>query len=164
MEEHMQRLITLALVVLALVAVPAAFADDTAPAAPAEQQATNDQAHHPGAFLRLRMKIVAQRFQKRCETRSERCLELAQKVEERLAKLDEKVQARIAKIQETCTATSTDDKCKNADERIARLQKVDEHIKAFAAKVHAWLSGTAASDTTLDQAASDLGKLAGSNG
>jgi hypothetical protein len=167
----MKRLITIALVVFSLAAVPAALADDTtapaAPTAPGQQQSTNDRPNRAG-HLRLRLKVAGHRFRKHCGTSAdgapERCVEIAKKAEERLAKLDEKVQARIAKIQETCTATSTDERCKNADKRIARLQKVDERIKALAAKVQAWLNGTASSDTSLDQAAADLNQLVGANG
>jgi hypothetical protein len=155
----MKRLITIALVVFSLAAVPAALAD-TAPApptAPGQQQSTNDRAQRPG-HVRLRMKIVAHRFRERCgsNTSDQACIDFANKVAERLAKLDAKVQERIAKIQETCTSTSTDERCKNADERIARLQKADERIQALAAKVQAWLSG--------DQAAGDLNQPVGANG
>jgi vacuolar-type H+-ATPase subunit I/STV1 len=164
----MKRIIILAVVVVSLAAVPAALADDTAPAAPtapAQQQSTNDRANR-GAHLRLRMKIVAHKFRKRCGSNAtdQRCVDFAKKAQERLAKLDANVQARIAKIQETCTSASTDEKCKNADKRVARLQKVDERIKALAQKVQEWLSGTATSDTSLDQAADDLNQLVGSNG
>jgi polyhydroxyalkanoate synthesis regulator phasin len=167
----MKRIITIALVVFSLAAVPAAFADDTtapaAPAAPGQQQSTNDRPNR-GGHLGLRLKIAVHRFRKHCGTSAdgspERCAEVAKKAEERLTKLDEKVQARIAKIQETCAATSTDERCKHADERIARLQKLDERIQALAAKVQAWLSGTATSDTSLDQAAADLNQLGGATG
>jgi hypothetical protein len=167
----MKRLITIALVVFSLAAVPAALADDTtapaAPTAPGQQQSTNDPSNRAG-HLRLRLKIAVHRFRKHCGTGADgapdRCLEVAKKAAERLAKLDEKVQARIAKIQETCTAASTDERCKNADERIARLQKLDERIQALTAKVQAWLSGTASSDTSLDQAAAGVNQLAGATG
>ena len=82
------------------------------------------------------------------------------------------MQARIAKIQSTCTATSTDDKCKHAADRIALLQKVDARVAALAQKVADWLAGKTVStdpgsDSSLDQAAAGLGKLtqqAGGNG
>jgi DNA anti-recombination protein RmuC len=172
----MKRLTPLVLVVLALAVVPVALADDTTPAAPvdptasAQQQPANDRAQRLEQ-LRDRIKTAVERFQKHCGAGAngapERCTDVAKKAAERLAKLDANVQARIAKIQETCTATSTDEKCKHADERIAQLQKLDERITAFAAKVQAWLAGTSTgtstSDTTVDQAASKLGTLAGSN-
>jgi vacuolar-type H+-ATPase subunit I/STV1 len=161
----MKRLITLAVVVLSLAAVPAAFADDTVPAAPTQQQSANGRANHV-AHLRLRMKMVAHKFRKRCGSSNtdQRCVDFAKKAAERLAKLDANVQARIAKIQEACPAASTDEKCKNADKRIARLQKIEQRIEALAQKVQAWLDGTATSDTSLDQAAGDLNQLVGSNG
>jgi hypothetical protein len=153
----MKRLITIALVVCSLAAVPAAFADDsTAPAPPAAtgQQQQQQRTGH----LRLRLKIVTHRFRKRCgsDNSGQACVDVANKVAERLAKLDSKVQQRIAKIQETCVATSTDERCKNADERIARLQKADERLQVLVAKVQAWLSG--------DQSAGDLNQLVGANG
>ncbi len=163
----MKRIIILAVVVVSLAAVPAALADDAAPAAPtapAQQQSANGN-----TAAHLRLKIVAHRFRKRCGSNAtdQRCVDFAKKAQERLAKLDANVQARIAKIQETCTSASTDDKCKNADKRVARLQKIDERIKTIEQKVQDWLSGTAASgtsDSSLDQAAGDLGRLAGANG
>ena len=145
----MQRLIALALTVFALAAVPAAFADNgstppvTPPTAsgqdPAAQGAPGQDPAAPAApgqarghrleILRLRIRLAELRFAKHCGTNStsasQRCLDFAKKVEDRLTKLDGNVQARIAKIQSTCTATSTDAKCKHAAERIALLQKVD---------------------------------------
>jgi hypothetical protein len=172
----MKRLTPLALVVFALAVVPVALADNTAPASPVDATATaqqqlptNDRTQRL-EHLRDRINDAVARFQKHCGTGAsgapERCGDVAKKAAERLAKLDSNVQARIAKIQQTCTATSTDEKCKHADERIAQLQKLDERIAAFAAQVQAWLNGatTTTGDTTVDQAASKLGKLAGSNG
>ena len=93
-----------------------------------------------------------------------RCLDFAKKAEERLTKLDGNVQARIAKIQSTCTATSTDERCKNAAERVALLQTIDGRITALARKVQDWLDGKtvstdSSSDSSLDQAAAGLGKV-----
>jgi hypothetical protein len=163
----MKRLISIALVVLALAAVPAAFADDTAPVAPtapAQQQAGGGKAQRQ-AHLRLRIKVAAHRFHKRCgsDTENQRCVDAATKAAERLAKLDAKVQARIDKIQETCGAAgSTEAKCKNADKRVQRLQRIDERIQKLAAKVQAWLDGTATS--SLDDTVGAVDQLAGSNG
>ena len=164
----MKRLISIALLVLALAAVPAAFADDSAPVAPtapAQQHAGGGKAERL-ALLRLRVQVVAHRFHKRCadDNTNQKCVDFATKVAGRLAKLDANVQARIDKIQETCTASSTDGKCKNADKRIARLQRIDARIQKLEAKVQAWLSGTATSDTALEDAADGLDQLAGSNG
>ena len=180
----MQRLLALLFTVFALAAVPAAFADDgttTPPAgspAPAAQQQAPSQARGKRLeILRLRIQLVELRFAKHCGSTSngagQRCLDFAKKVEDRLTKLDGNVQARIAKIQSTCTATSTDDKCKHAADRIALLQKVDTRVKALAQKVADWLAGKTvstdpSSDSSLDQAAAGLGKLtqqaAGANG
>lgn len=193
----MQRLIALALTVFALAAVPAAFADNgstppvTPPTAsgqdPAAQGAPGQDPAAPAApgqarghrleILRLRIRLAELRFAKHCGTNStsasQRCLDFAKKVEDRLTKLDGNVQARIAKIQSTCTATSTDAKCKHAAERIALLQKVDARVKALAQKVQDWLDGKTVSASTstssdgessLDQAAAQLGQTAGANG
>lgn len=164
----MKRLISIALLVLALAAVPAAFADDSAPVAPTapgQQQARGGKAERM-AHLRLRVTVVAHRFHKRCadDNTNQKCVDFATKAAGRLAKLDTNVQARIAKIQETCAATSTDARCKNADKRIARLQRIDARIQKLEAKVQAWLSGTATSNTALDDAADGLDQLAGANG
>jgi len=172
----------LALTVLALAAVPAAFADDasTTPApgpAPATQPAQGDG---QGAqlmrmrleLLRLRIQIVELRFAKHCGSSSanapQACLDFAQKVEDRLTKLDTNIQARIAKIQQTCGASSTDAKCKNADQRIALLQAIDQRVQALAQKVQAWLDGKTVSastdpgsDSSLDNAAAGLAQQAG---
>jgi hypothetical protein len=177
-EPPMQRLIVLALTVFALAAVPAALADDgtTTPPAVGAPAAAGQARGQQLQILRLRMQLVELRFAKHCGSNSDgaaqRCLDVAQKVEDRLTKLDGNVQARIAKIQSTCAATSTDEKCKHAADRVALLQKVDARAKALAQKVQDWLDGKTVttdpnSDSSLDQAAAGLGKLtqqAGANG
>jgi predicted outer membrane protein len=174
----MQRLIVLALTVFALAAVPVALADDgtTTPPAAASSAAPGQARGQQLQILRLRIRLAELRFAKHCGASStgapERCLDFAKKVEERLTKLDGNVQERIAKIQSTCAATSTDDKCKHAADRLTLLQKVDARVKALAQKVQDWLDGKTVttdpnSDSSLDQAAAGLGKLtqqAGANG
>jgi hypothetical protein len=188
----MKRLIPLALIALALAAVPAAFADGSNPPAPAGQ--TTQQAGNPAQrfqILRQRIELAGLRFAKHCRGNAssvpQACLDFAQKVEQRLQKLDSNIQTRIAKIQQACsgstsTTTSTTatpptkNPCANADKRIAQLQKIDARVQALAQKVQGWLSGTggsssssssSTSDSTLDQAAAGLGQLtqqAGGNG
>ncbi len=173
----MKRLIPLALAVLALAAVPAAFADDgsTSPAtgaAPTTQSqpgqgATN--ARQRLDLLRLRLQRAERRFARHCGSSSatapSACVDFAKKVEDRLTKLDANIQARIAKIQQTCSTSSTDARCKHADEVIALLQAIDTRVQALAQKVQDWLDGKTVSasdpgsDSSLDQAASDLGQL-----
>ena len=180
----MKRFIPLALTVLALAAVPAAFADDgsTPPAsgpAPTAQQDPSQAAGQGAAairirieILRLRMQLVELRFAKRCGSNSAKapqaCLDFATKVEERLTKLDGNLNDRIAKIQQNCGTASTagtDRKCQHADERIALLQAIDTRVKALAQKVQDWLDGKTvsapdpSSDSSLDQAAAGLGQL-----
>jgi hypothetical protein len=171
----MNRLIAVAFTLFALAAVPVALADggSAAPATgatdPAAQQQNDGQARGKGLeILRLRIRLAELRFAKHCGASStgasERCLDFAAKVEERLTKLDGNVQARIAKIQSTCTATSADEKCKHAADRIALLQNVDARVQALAQKVNDWLAGKTvstdpSSDSSLDQAAAGLGRL-----
>ena len=104
----MKRLISIALLVLALAAVPAAYADDPSPVAPTQQHVSAGKAARI-AQLRLRVKVVAHRFHKRCadDNTNQKCVGFATKVADRLAKLDANVQARIDKIEETCPAAST---------------------------------------------------------
>jgi hypothetical protein len=178
----MKRFAPLALIVLALAAVPAAFADDSTPAptqptatTPATQPAQQN-AGHPGIrmrieILRLRMRIVELRFRLHCgqngNASHEKCVAFAQKVEDRLTKLDGNVQAKLTELK-ACTPDSTDPKCKNADKKIEVLTRVDTYLQNVIQKVQAWLSGTpssTSSDSALDQAATSLGQAAaGSNG
>jgi hypothetical protein len=104
----MKKVTTLALVVLALAVVPVALADTTpvAPTPVAPVSTATPAQQHAGLGLRI---------------------------VKRLAKLDARLQARIVKIQEKCPAGSTDQKCTNADARIARLQKLDARIQALVA-------------------------------
>jgi tetrahydromethanopterin S-methyltransferase subunit G len=179
----MKRFIPLALTVLALAAVPAAFADDgstppttppatAAPTAqqgqPAQQGQGAENARQRLERLRQRIQFVEQRFARHCGSNSaqapQACLDFAKKVEDRLNTIDGKIQDRIAKIQQTCGTASTDRKCQNADKRIAFLQALDTHVKALAQKVQDWLNGKTVStdpgsDSSLDQAAAGLGQL-----
>ena len=178
----MKRLIALALTVFALAAVPVAFGDDgsTPPDSSTPTTGTQAPTQVQGQrgkrleLLRLRIKTAELRFAKHCGANGagtdQRCVDFATKVEARLTKLDTNVQARVAKIQETCGAAttntaSTDAKCRNAADRVALLQKIDGRVQALAQKVQDWLdgktvSGSSSSDSSLDQAAAGLGKLA----
>jgi hypothetical protein len=181
----MKRFAPLALIVLALAVVPAAFADDSTPAptqptaAPATQPAapatrpTQQNGGRPGIqmrieILRLRMQIVQLRFRLHCgqngNASHERCVAFAQKVVDHLTKLDGNVQAKLAELK-ACTPDSTDPKCKNADKKIAVLTRVDTHLQNVIQKLQDWLNGQSSGDSALDQAASSLGQTAaGSNG
>ena len=189
----MKRFAPLALIVLALAVVPAAFADDTTPAptrptaAPATTQPATpatrpaqQNAGRPGIqmrieILRLRMQIVQLRFRLHCgqngNASHERCVAFAQKVVDHLTKLDARVQTKLAELK-ACTPDSTDPKCRNADKKIAVLTRVDTHLQNVIQKLQDWLNGqssgdssSASSDSALDQAASSLGQTAaGSNG
>jgi len=178
--KSMKRFTLLALIVLALAIVPAAFADDTTPAptqptaAPATTQTPAQQnAGRPGIqmrieILRLRMQIVQLRFRLHCgqngNASHERCAAFAQKVVDHLTKLDGRVQAKLAELK-ACTPDSTDPKCNNADKKIAVLTRVDTHLQNVIQKLQDWLNGKSPSDSALDQAANSLSQAAtGSNG
>jgi len=188
----MKRFAPLALIVLALALVPAAFADDGAPAptspttqtqpartAPAQQNAGRPGVQLRVEILRLRLQIVQLRFRLHCgqngKASHERCVAFAQKVLDRLTKLDGNVQQKLTELK-ACTPDSTDPKCKNADKKIVVLTRVDAHLQKVIQSLQDWLDGKSITDTTgstppassddaLDQAANGLSQAAaGSNG
>jgi hypothetical protein len=163
----MKRFAPLALIVLALALVPAAFADNgtpvptqpttTAPATtpPATTPPAQQNAGRPGIqmrieILRLRLQIVQLRFRLHCgqngNASQDKCVAFAQKVVDRLTKLDGNVQAKLAALK-ACTPDSTDPKCKNADKKIAVLTRVDTHLQNVIQKLEAWLNGTSSSSS-----------------
>jgi len=172
------KLVPLALVVLALAAVPVALGDDgtNPPSTGTTPAATQGQAQGNAVRLRLqilrdRIQLVELRFARHCGSGAngapQQCVQFAQKIEAGLQKLDSKVQAKIQTLQ-SCTSTSTDQSCKNADKKIALLQKVDQRVQTLIQKAQAWLSGSSSSTTSsgsstsesgLDQAAAGLGQL-----
>jgi hypothetical protein len=184
-----RKLVPLALVVLALAAVPVALGDDgtnptpgsttPAPTAPTTQgqAGRGDAARLRLQILQDRLRLVGLRFARNCRGgangSSQQCVAFAQKVEAKLQQLDTNVQAKIAKLQ-ACTTTSTDAYCKNADKKIALLQTIDQRLQTLIEKVQSWLSGSSSSsqssstgtstgsstsDSGLDQAAAGLGQL-----
>jgi len=190
----MKRFAPLALIVLALALIPAAFADDSTPV-PTQPTATTAPATttpaatrpakpnaggRPGVqlrleILRLRLQIVQLRLRAHCgqngNASHDRCVAFVQKVVAHLTKLDGNVQAKIAELK-NCTPDSTDPKCKNADKKIAILTRVDTYLQNVIQKLNAWLDGkssdsssSSSSDSALDQAAAGLSQAAaGSNG
>jgi hypothetical protein len=182
----MKRYTALALLVFALAAVPAAFADDTTPpatppvttttpAAPATQRTagpnTGSNAGIRLEILRLRLQIVQLRFRLHCgpngHASAERCKAYVQKILDRLTKLDANVKAKIAELK-ACSPASTDPKCRNAEKKIAFLTRLDQHIQQAIQRLQSFLDGKTSSDpssdSALDQAAGQLGQAAGSNG
>jgi chromosome segregation ATPase len=197
----MKRFTTLALVVFALAAVPAAFADDVTPPAPPTTTPTTAPVTAPvkapvtapttaptkpdrqkGAagkervrieLLRLRLEIVKLRFRLHCgpngKAPADKCHARAEEMLARLKKIDANVQAKLAELK-ACTPDSTDPKCKNADRKIEVLTKLDERLQNAIKKLQDYLDGKSttpadpSSDSALDQAANQLGQLAGSNG
>jgi hypothetical protein len=173
----MKRLIPLALVALALSAVPIAFGDNgnNPPATGTTQAGQTQRSGDAGKrFQNLRdhLKIAGLRFAKHCGSSAngapQKCIDFATKVEQGLQKLDTNIQARIAKIEQTCSATGTSsttttttttsttptttpptrDRCANADKRIALLQKIDTRVQALVVKVQGWLSGTSSTTSS----------------
>lgn len=178
----MKRFTALALLVFALAAVPAAFADDTTPpaspsatpATPATPAVQRNAGTNTGVrleILRLRMQIVQLRFRLHCgpngHASAERCKAYVQKILDRLTKLDANVKAKIDELK-ACTPTSTDPKCRNADKKIAVLTRLDDHLQKAIQRLQDFLDGKTSSDpssdSALDQAAGQLGQVAGSNG
>ena len=151
----MKRFAPLLLIVFALAAVPAAFADDapapSAPAAPAAQAGGHPIARIQLEMLRIRLQLVHLRYQIACHKQdSDRCTQFTQKVTDRLTKLDQNVQDRIAK---NCSSTSTDKRCDV-------LSKIDQKLQDVLANLgKAALSSSG--ESGLDNAA---GSLAGSTG
>jgi hypothetical protein len=141
----MKRFAPLAVIVLAFAIAPVAFADDTTPpASPAAHPAVRLHVE----ILRLRLQLVHLRYRIVCHKQdSDRCTQFTQKIVDRLTKLDGNVQAKIDELK--CTSDSSDKKC-------TVLAKIDAKLKDVIAKLG---SPSSSSDTSLDQAASDLGKL-----
>jgi hypothetical protein len=180
----MKRFTTLALVVFALAAVPAAFADDATPparpaattaAAPAQQRQNGGtgNARMRVELLRLRLQIVKLRFRLHCgpngSAPADRCHARAEQMVARLQKIDANVQAKLTELK-ACTPDSTDGKCRNAARKIAVLTKLDTRLQNAIQKLQDYLDGKSStptdpsSESALDQAANQLGQLAGSNG
>lgn len=185
----MKRFTTLALLVFALAAVPAAFAVDTTP--PAQPTATTPTApttaltrtdrQNGGAgnartrieLLRLRLEIVKLRFRLHCgpngKAPADKCHARAEQMLARLQKIDANVQAKIAELK-GCTPDSTDAKCKNAERKIAVLTKLDTRLQNAIQKLQDYLDGKSttptdpSSDSALDQAANQLVQVAGTGG
>jgi hypothetical protein len=179
----MKRFAPLALIVLALTVIPAAFADDgtTPPSSSTTTTTTVAQPNGKAAnarirveSLRLRLQIVRLRFRLHCgphgNASKDTCVAFAQKVEDRLTKLDGNVQQKLADLK-TCTPDSADAKCKNADKKIAVLTRIDTHLQKVIQNVQNWINGTSSdsssstSDSSLDNAAGNLSQAAaGANG
>ncbi|HEX6788458.1 MAG TPA: hypothetical protein VF091_04380 [Gaiellaceae bacterium] len=186
----MKRFAPLALIVLALALIPAAFADDgttpssstttTTTAPMTTMQPSNARGGNAAnvrmrvEILRLRLQIVRLRFRLHCgphgNAPQDTCVAFAQKVEDRLTTLDGNVQQKINDLK-ACTPDSTDAKCKNADKKIALLTRIDTHLQKVIQNIQSWINGkgsgspSSTSDSSLDQAASNLSQAAGdSNG
>lgn len=180
----MKRFAPLALIVLALALIPAAFADDgtTPPSTSTTTTTTADQPNAGGKanvglrleILRLRLQIVRLRFRLHCgphgNAPQDRCVAFAQKVEDRLTKLDGNIQQKLTDLK-ACTPDSTDAKCKNADKKIAVLTRIDTHLQKVIQNIQNWINGkssdssSSTSDSSLDQAAGNLSQAAaGANG
>jgi hypothetical protein len=179
----MKRFAPLALIVLALAVIPAAFADDgTTPPSTTTTTTATTQPNAGGKanvglrieILRLRLQLVRLRFRLHCgphgNAPQDTCVAFAQKVEDRLTKLDGNVQQKLGDLK-ACTPDSTDAKCKNADKKITVLTRIDTHLQKVIQNIQNWINGkssdssSSSSDSSLDQAASNLSQAAaGANG
>lgn len=179
----MKRFAPLALIVLALALIPAAFADDgTTPPSTTTTTATTATSPTGGnaanaririEILRLRLQIVRLRFRLHCgphgNAPQDKCVAFAQNVEDHLTKLDRNVQQKITDLK-ACSPDSTDAKCKNADKKIAVLTRIDTRLQKVIQKIQSWIDGkgsgssSSTSDSSLDQAANNLSQAVGSNG
>jgi len=176
----MKRFAPLALIVLALALIPAAFADDGTPSSSTPTTTATTTTTQPNAgsgkaanvrvrveILRLRLQIVRLRFRLRCgphgKASQDACAAFAQKVEDRLTSLDGNVQQKITDLK-ACTPDATDATCKNADKKIALLTRIDTHLQKVIQNVQNWINGKGSSDSSLDQATSNLSQAAGANG
>ena len=185
----MKRFAPLALVVLALALIPAAFADDSTPVptqptattAPATTTTTTtttttadtrpakpNAGGRPGVqlrleILRLRLQIVQLRLRAHCgqngNASHDRCVAFVQKVVDHLTKLDAKVQAKIAELK-ACTPDSTDPKCKNADKKIEVLTRVDTYLQNVIQKLQDWLNGKSSDSSSSSSSDSALDQAA----
>jgi hypothetical protein len=154
----MKRFAPLALIVIALAVIPAAFADDGTPAssttttttATTTQPDNGSGANAANArirveILRLRLQIVRLRFRLHCgphgNAPQDTCVAFAQKVEDRLTTLDGNVQQKITDLK-ACTVDSTDARCKNADKELAQLTRIDTRLQKLIQNVQSWIDGT----------------------
>jgi len=141
----MKRLIPLALVALALSAVPVALADDggsTPPAtgqAPAAQQQQSQQ--QSGANPRLRFRMILMRFARHCDANA--TADVEQRCEAFLQRLEARIQAK-------CSAADADKRCTRLE---ALIQKLRDRLGGQAP------SAADPSQSGLDQAAAGLGSL-----
>ena len=132
----MKTLLAVTVAVFAI-SVPVALADDNPP--PSTIQTTpSGQTHTQGGGnagarvqqIQARVRLIEQRFVKRCGTSStnapQKCIDFAKKAADRVGTLDSKVQALIAKWQQ-------------AGKDVAPLTKLDTALQALAAKIHTWL-------------------------
>ena len=134
----MKTLLAVSVAVFAI-SVPVALADDNPPpstigSTPSGQtQTQGDRGGNAGArvqMIQARVRLIAQRFAKRCGTDStkapQECVDFAKKAADRVSALDTKVQALIAKRQQ-------------AGKDVTPLTKLDTALQALADKIHAWL-------------------------
>jgi hypothetical protein len=136
----MKRLIPLALVALALSAVPVALADGGGSTPPATGQAPAAQ-QQSGAKPGLRLRMIVMRFARHCDANA------TADVEQRCAAFLQRLEARI---QAKCSAADADKRCARLE---ALLQKLQERLSGGQAP------SSDATQSGLDQAAAGLGSL-----
>lgn len=122
----MKRFAPLLLIVFALAAVPAAFADDapapSTPSAPAAQAGGHPLFRIRLEMLQIRLQLVQLRYRIVCHKQdSDQCKQFTQNAVDRLTKLDGNVQDRIAK---NCPSGTTDERCDLLTKLDQKLQDV----------------------------------------
>jgi hypothetical protein len=138
----MKRLIPLALVALALSAVPVALADDGGSTPPATGQApAAQQQQQSGANPRLRFRMILMRFARHCDANA------TADVEQRCAAFLQRLEA---KIQAKCSSADADKRCARVE---ALIQKLQDRLNGAQAP------SSDAGQSALDQAAAGLGSL-----
>jgi hypothetical protein len=159
----MKRFAPLLLIVLALAAVPVAFADDTTPAAPAAPAAPSAPATpsapqgHAGArirleLLRVRLELVRIRYQLACHDKtSDRCTQFTQKVVDGLTTLDGNVQKKMTDL--NCTSGSSDKRCDVLSKIDSKLQDVIQRLQSPSSTS----TSSGGDESGLDNAAASIG-------
>ena len=140
----MKRFLPLVLVVFALAAVPAAFADGSTPAQPQG---------HPIArirldLLRLHLQLARVEYRIAChDTSSDRCTQFTQKLVTRLTNVDTAVEQKLTSL--NCSSDSSDKRC-------TLLAKIDTKLKNVLQKLQSGGAPSSSDESALDNAASSL--------
>jgi hypothetical protein len=140
----MTRFAPLLLVVLALAAVPAAFADTTTPTQPQRHSVARIRLE----LLRLRLQLARFEYRVVClDKSSDRCVQFTQKLVTRLTNVDTAVEQKLTSL--SCTSDSTDKRC-------TLLAKIDTKLKNVIEKLQSGSAPSSSDESGLDNAAASL--------